>query len=65
VFPRAFCEVRLGENWHHRGALPGRDNAILLEPTSSHPNCLKTRTLRSSSPTILTPMFVLEAVLSG
>src|SRR6266487_1789851 len=29
----------------------GRDNATLTEPTSSHRNCLKTRTLRSSSPT--------------
>jgi len=29
----------------------GRDNATLTEPTSSHANCLKTRTLRSSSPT--------------
>src|SRR6266508_1775346 len=28
-----------------------RDNAALTEPTPSHEKCLKTRTLRSSSPT--------------
>ena len=27
------------------GALPGRENAILTEPTSSHAECLKTRRL--------------------
>ena len=30
---------------HHPGALPGRDYAILMEPTPSHANFLKTRRL--------------------
>ena len=36
----------------HPGARPGRDNAILMELTSSHRNCLKTRTpsLRAAVP---------------
>src|SRR5918994_3353861 len=28
---------------HHPGALPGRDNATLAEPSPSRANCLKTR----------------------
>jgi len=33
----------------------GWDNAALPEPTPSHASCLKTRTLRSSSPTTMAP----------
>src|SRR5215211_4519259 len=47
----SLCGVLVGGIGHHPGALPGRDNATLTEPTSSHANCLKTRTLRSNSPT--------------
>src|SRR5215217_8044121 len=35
----------VGEIAQHPGARPGRDNATLPEPTSSHINCLKTRRL--------------------
>jgi hypothetical protein len=40
---------------HHPGALPGRDNDILSEPTSSHENCLKTRT--AQRPTTMAPAY--------
>src|SRR4026208_1438134 len=41
--PHAFCGVLVGGIGHHPGALPGRDNAILTETTSSHANCLTAR----------------------
>jgi hypothetical protein len=37
--------ILVGGIGQHPGALPGRDNAILSEPTSSHEKCLKTRRL--------------------
>ena len=44
---------------HRPGALPGRDNAILSESTSSRVNCLKTRTPRSGSPTTMVSVLFL------
>jgi hypothetical protein len=41
--PHAFCRILVGGIGHHPGALPGRDNAALTEPTSSHAKCLKAR----------------------
>ena len=35
--------IRRGGIAHHPGALPGQDNAILSESTSSHANCLTAR----------------------
>jgi len=37
-----YC-VSMGGIGHHPGALPGRGNATLPEPTSSHANFSKTR----------------------
>ena len=37
--------IRRGGIGHHPGALPGRDNVTLTEPTPSHRNCPKTRRL--------------------
>jgi hypothetical protein len=35
--------VQRGGIGHHPGALPGRDNAALTEPTPGHTNCLTAR----------------------
>src|SRR5215208_3531136 len=57
--PHAFCEVLVGGIGHHPGALLGRDNAILTEPTSSHANCLTARrACARKAPTITTPVLL-------
>jgi len=39
---------------HHPGALPGRENATLAEPTSSHAKCLTAK--REATPTSIAPV---------
>jgi hypothetical protein len=47
--------VLVGGIGHHPGALPGRDNATLPEPTPSHAKCLKTRTPQNARTPTTTP----------
>ena len=54
--------VLVGGIGHHPGALPGRDNAILPESTSSHVNCRKTRTAKRLN--TIAPVLVRDAVLA-
>src|SRR5215207_2245835 len=63
--------IRRGGIGHHPGVRPGRDNAILTEPTPSHAKCLKTHRLPPRQPRrrlsgfgcILIPVIVRDAVL--
>src|SRR5215207_1239238 len=43
--PNGWRYPLVGGIGHHPGALPGRDHAVLPEPTPSHVKCLKTRSL--------------------